>query len=132
MFEGLIYLNPIKFRAPLCLWAIYFCDFNFRAVKQFIYLRTNNFCALTRLYVGLSYMTENVQQDTAWNMSKYGLSLFRIFPYMDRIVSVFSRIWTEIQENTDTILPTYGKIRIRESPYFAIFHALREQELDAN
>ena len=37
-----------------------------------------------------------------------------------------------IRENTDTILPTYGKIRIRESPYFSILHAVREQELDTN
>ena len=54
-----------------------------------------------------------------------GLSLILIFPFMDRIVSVFSR-------NTDPILSIYRKLRIRESPYFGIFYAVREQELDAN
>ena len=38
-------------------------------------------------------------------MPKYGLSMIRIFPYMDRIVSVFSRIWTD-----SLILSKYGKI----------------------
>ena len=42
---------------------------------------------------------------TARNTPKSGLSLIRIFPYIDRIVFVFPRIWTE-----STI---YGKIRIR-------------------
>ena len=78
-------------------------------------------------------------------MPKYGLSLIRIFPYMDRIVSAFSHIWTEIQENTDMILPIIWIremqenmdtilpiIWIRESPYLGIFHAVREQELDDN
>ena len=40
-------------------------------------------------------MTSNVHQDTAWNIPKCRLSLIRIFPYMDRIVSVFSRIYSE-------------------------------------
>ena len=31
-------------------------------------------------------------------MPKYGLSLIGIFRYMDRIISVFSRIWTEIRK----------------------------------
>ena len=42
---------------------------------------------------------------TAQNTPKSGLSLIRIFPYIDRIVFVFPRIWAE-----STI---YGKIRIR-------------------
>ena len=56
-----------------------------------------------------------------------GQNRIRIFPYLDRISDS-----VQIRENTDAILPTYGKIRIRESPYFGIFHAVREQELDAN
>ena len=55
-------------------------------------------------------MTENVQQDIAGNTPKYWLSLIRIFPYMDRIVSVseimskygkYGYDSTHIQENTD-------------------------------
>ena len=38
----------------------------------------------------------------------------------------------QIGENTDTILLTYGKIRVRESPYFGILHVVKEQELNAN
>ena len=57
-------------------------------------------------------MTENVQQDTARNMPKYRLSLIRIFPYVDKIVSVFSRIWTELEN-----LSKYGEIRIRFRPH---------------
>ena len=30
----------------------------------------------------------------------------------------------QIRKNTDTILPIYGKIEIRNSPYLGIFHAL--------
>ena len=41
--------------------------------------------------------------------SVYGQNGIRIFPNL---------------ENTHTILPKYGKIRIRESPYFGIFHAV--------
>ena len=40
-------------------------------------------------------------------MPKYGLSMIRIFPYMEGIVSVYSRIWTD-----SLILSKYGKIRI--------------------
>ena len=57
----------------------------------------------------------------------YGQNRIRIFSYLDRIGD-----FVQIQENTDTILPTYGKIRIRQSPYFGVFHTVREQELDAN
>ena len=45
-------------------------------------------------------------------MLKYGLSLIRIFPYMNRIIFVFSRIWTELEN-----LSKYGKMRIRFCPY---------------
>ena len=50
----------------------------------------------------------------------YGNNRIHIFSYLG------------LREKSDMILPTYGKIRIRESPYFGIFHAVREQELDAN
>ena len=59
----------------------------------------------------------------------YGENLIRIFSYLNRIGDSGS---AQIRENTDTILFTYGKTRVRESPYFDIFHAVREQELDAN
>ena len=45
-------------------------------------------------------------------MPKHGLSLIRNFPYMDRIISVFSRILTESKN-----LSKYGKIRWRFCPY---------------
>ena len=48
-----------------------------------------------------------------------GQNRIRIFSYLDRIGDS-----VQIRENTDTILPTYGKIRIREIPYFGIFHAV--------
>ena len=38
-------------------------------------------------------------------MPKYGLSMIRIFRYMDGIVFVFSRIWTD-----SVILSKYGNI----------------------
>ena len=63
-------------------------------------------------------MTENGQQDVAWNMSKYRLSLVRIFPYVDRIISVFSRITgkygynsAHIKENMDQRKPVFWHIR---------------------
>ena len=43
--------------------------------------------------------------------SVYGQNGIRIFPNL---------------ENTHTILPKYGKIRIREIPYFGIFHAVMQ------
>ena len=65
-----------------------------------------------------------------WNMAKYGLSVIRILPYVDIIVSVFSSIWNiqiRIRGNTDTILCRYGKIRIRESSHIFIHNLdLRE------
>lgn len=56
-----------------------------------------------------------------------------IFPHIDRIISVFSRILPESylrflypnMENTYTVLSTYGKIRTGESPYFSMFHAVK-------
>ena len=54
-----------------------------------------------------------LQLSTAWNMPKYRLSLVRIYLYMDRIVSVFSRTWTKFP-----ILSRYGKLSIKESPNF--------------
>ena len=140
--QGVKYLNPIKFRAPLIFTPFISAQLNNSYIRtQIIFdlLQNLYFCG------SLSYMTENVQQDSVWHMPKYGLSLIRIFPYMDRIVSAFSHISTEIQENTDTILPIIWIremqenmdtilpiIWIRESPYFGTFHAVREQELDAN
>ena len=38
----------------------------------------------------------------------------------------------QIRENADTIQSTCWKIQIRESPHFGVFHAVREEELDAN
>ena len=66
-------------------------------------------------------MTENVQENTAWNTPKYRFSLIRIFPYIDTIIVYI-----------DTIMPTFGKIQIRESLYIGIFYAVREQQLDSN
>ena len=57
-------------------------------------------------------MTENVPEDTAWNIPKYGLFLVCVFAYLDRTVSVFSGIWTESE-----ILYKYEKIRIRFCPH---------------
>ena len=51
-------------------------------------------------------------------MPKYRLSLIHIFPYMERITSVFFRIWTE-SEN----LPKYWKIRIRFCPYMGNYRS---------
>ena len=46
----------------------------------------------------------------------YGQNRIRIFPYICDSV--------HIRENTDTIPLIYGKIRIRESPDFGVFHAV--------
>ena len=60
-------------------------------------------------------------------MTKNGLSLIRIFPYVGRIVSVFfsNLQWigdsVQIRENAGTILSICGEMRIRESPYFGVF-----------
>ena len=62
---------------------------------------------------------QRLKNSTAWNMPKYELFLIRIFPYMDKIVSVFLRIWTEFP-----ILCNYRKIRIKEFLYYVIFHAV--------
>ena len=44
-----------------------------------------------------------------------------LFPYVGRIVSVFSSIWTvQIRENADMILSICAKIGIRESLHFGI------------
>ena len=56
-------------------------------------------------------------------MVKYGFSDPYFPVYGDSV---------QIRENTDRILHKYGKIRIRESPYFGIFHTVGEQELYAN
>ena len=52
-------------------------------------------------------------------MPKYGLSLVHICPHMDRIRSVFYRIWTKT-----LTLAKYGKVRVRESLYFDISCAM--------
>ena len=56
------------------------------------------FCPNTGKY---GYDSVHIRQNscslTVWNMPKYGLSLTRNFRYMDRIVSVFSRFWTELE-----------------------------------
>ena len=52
-------------------------------------------------------------------MPKYRLPLIRIFPYMDRIISVFSSTGTE-----SPIKSKYRKIQIRKSPNFITFHAV--------
>ena len=54
-------------------------------------------------------------------MPKYGISLISISPYMDRMVSLFSRIW-KIRTRFCLYTKKYG--RTRESPYFSIFHAV--------
>ena len=83
-------------------------------------------------------------------MPKYKLSVIHVVAYIDRIVSVFSlsgqnlsdsvqigapgqkrRDSVQIRGDMDTIPSTYGKIRIRQNSYFDIFHAVREQNLDA-
>ena len=43
----------------------------------------------------------------------YGQNRIQSFLYMDRILE-----FAHIREKTDTILFTYGKIRMRKSPYF--------------
>ena len=55
---------------------------------------------------------------TIYNM-KHWLILIRFFLHLDRIGDSVWRL-----ENTDMILSIYGKIRIRESPYLDIFHAV--------
>ena len=81
-------------------------------------------------------MTENVQRDAeipAFSdpyFPVYGQNRIRIFPYLDRIEDS-----VQLRENTDTILLTYGKIRLekaRISANIGIFHAVGEQELDDN
>ena len=57
-------------------------------------------------------------------MLKYGLSLIHIFPYMERITSVFFCIWTE-SEN----LPKYWKIRIRLCPYMGNYRSEKARSL---
>ena len=52
-------------------------------------------------------------------MPKYGLSLAHISPYLDRMISAVSLVRTDIP-----VLSKYGKIWIRENPYFGIFYAL--------
>ena len=57
-------------------------------------------------------------------MLKYGLSLIHIFPYVERITSVFFCIWTE-SEN----LPKYWKIRIRFCPYMGNYRSEKARSL---
>ena len=54
-------------------------------------------------------------------MLKYGLSLILpyFFVYRQNRVRIF-----QIRKNKDTILSIYGKIEIREIPYFGIFQAV--------
>ena len=52
---------------------------------------------------------------------EYGLSLIRIFLCLDRIGDSAQ---LPLRENTHTILSIYRKIRIRQSPYLGIFHAV--------
>ena len=61
-----------------------------------------------------------------------GLRNLYFLVYGHNHIPIFSYLDTQIRVNTDKILLTYGKIRIRESLYFGILGAVREQELDAN
>ena len=70
-----IYLNPINFHA-----------FNFRAVKQFIYLRKNNFCALAKFTFS--------HRSKLW-LLMFTKTLREIYQNAGFLWSVFSRIWTE-------------------------------------
>ena len=64
---------------------------------------------------------QDIKLSTAWKMIKYRPSLILIFLCLGRIEDSVGSV--QIQENTDTILPIYGKIWIKESPYLAIFHS---------
>ena len=57
-----------------------------------------------------------VRKPLCSNVPKCGLFLIRIFPYMNRIVSLFSRIWTN-----SNILSICKKLRIRFCQYTRIF-----------
>ena len=64
-------------------------------------------------------LTDVRKNSTGWYMPKYRLLLIRIFPYMDRIISVFSSTGTE-----SPIKSKYRKIQIRKSPNFITFHSV--------
>ena len=55
----------------------------------------------------MTFHTKNINY-AAWNVSKYGVLLVRIFPYSD---------WVRGDENA-------GKHRPEKTPYFYIFHAV--------
>ena len=97
-----MYLNFIKLRASVIFARFIFRVFNFCAVKQFIYLRMNNFRALTRLTFSRKSklwlkMFSKTLREICWNTG---------FPW-----PVFSGIRTESE-----ILSKYGKIRIEFCP----------------
>ena len=62
-----------------------------------------------------------MKYDKIWAFSDsyfpvYGQNHIRIFPYLDRITDS-----AQIQENMDTILPTYGKIQPEKAHILAYF-----------
>ena len=74
---------------------------------------------LVDITIALLGLPQHIKLSNARKMMKYGFSLILIFLYLDRISESVG-----IRENTDTILCIYGKIRIRESLYLGIFHAV--------
>ena len=59
-------------------------------------------------------MAENFKQDTARNMPKYRVSLIRIFPHIDRIVSMYGYDTVHIRENADQRKPVFQHISCSE------------------
>ena len=130
------YLNPIKYGAPLIFARFIFVPSIFAQLNNSYICAQITFAHWQNLYF-------RVSQTYGWKCSarhcvkyvnirafsdpffpEYGKNHIGIFTYLDRI-----RHSVQIQENADTILLTYGKILIRESPYFGILDAVAEQEL---
>ena len=102
MYTIVYYLNPIKFRA--C--SSYFCAFKFRAVKQFIYSRTNNlFFRVDASYdwkcsARLCVKCAKIRAFSDPYFAVYGQNPIRIFSFLDWIGEIsFLKVWQWFEED---------------------------------
>ena len=103
----LAYLNHIKLCVPLIF-------------TRLIFAQLNN-----------SYICSRITFAHCHNLY-FRVGLCNDWKYLPRQCMKCVKIRAFSDPYSDRILSTYGKIRIRESLYFGIFYAAREQELDAN
>ena len=127
----LIYVYSIQIPSHFLWVADHICDDTssyYRRPKKFSLLLPSESFFTRSISGNKTFFCLILELITTSDLSKYGLSLIRIFPLYEqnRIFPYLERIedFVQIPQKTNTTLSIYGKIRTKESPYCGIFHAV--------